>query len=60
MKDVVEGLQRQIADYIDSRYRDPPRYRRDLWQYWYCGKFIVDMSLEEASNVVQTKLTYGA
>ena len=52
-------LRRQIADFIDAAYPDwqqRPK-RQPLWHYMFCGRAVECMGLEEASNIVQTRMS---
>lgn len=57
----MKDPRRRIAKFIEDAYGDGLITRGlPLWRYEYCGSRLDEMSVEEASNVVQTKLTYAA
>lgn len=50
-----------IKAYINRAYGHPDGYRPPFYvgPYSYCGRLVDQMGVEEASNIVQTKLSYG-
>lgn len=56
---------RDLADYMDTvesplRGDFPRPKKQGLDFYWYCGVYLDRMSEEYASNIMQTRHTYGA
>lgn len=53
---------RELADWMDTQqiFFKETQYKRPLEEYIYCGKWVSEMSEEEASNILQTRHTYGA